>query len=88
MAKAVAALLADAGLTAPGPAVPPGVEVCWREGAGREVLFLMNFSGAPVEVPLPRPLTDVLHGGLATSVALPRYGVAVLSGAGPAAHQQ
>jgi beta-galactosidase len=84
MAKAIASLMADAGLGPPGPAVPPGVEVCRRDGGGREVLFLMNFSGAPVEVPLPGPLNDVLHGGSVNSVALPRYGVAVLSRARPA----
>jgi beta-galactosidase len=88
MTQVVAGLLGDAGLTPTGPAVPSGVELCRREGADREVLLLINFSSAAVEVPLPRPLTDVLRGGVATSVKLPRYGVAVLSGAAPAPHHQ
>jgi len=59
--------------------VPSGVEVSPRYGPHSAVYVLINFSGAPQTISLPRAMTDVLEGGSKTAVTLANYGVAVLS---------
>ena len=59
--------------------MPAGVSVSRRVGAGREVYVITNFSPAAQEIALPGPMADVLGGGETARVALPRYGVAVLT---------
>jgi beta-galactosidase len=73
-------MIGDAGVPAPLLSVPAGVEVCRREGPGREAFILVNFSGDAAAFTLPRAMTDVLNGGETARIALPRYGVAVLLG--------
>ncbi|MEV1009911.1 beta-galactosidase [Streptomyces sp. NPDC049881] len=66
---------AAAGVEPPLPAVPPGVEAVGRG----PLLFLLNHTAAPVEVPLPTPHTDVLTGRHhTTAIPLPPNGVAAL----------
>jgi beta-galactosidase len=60
-------------------AVPAGVEVSPRYGAHRVVYVVINFSGAPQTIDLPRAMEDVLEGDTKRSVKLPVYGVAVVS---------
>jgi len=59
--------------------VPDGVEVYPRYGEHEVVYILVNFSKAEQTVSLPTPMQDVLEGGSKQSVALPVYGVAVVS---------
>ena len=62
-------------------AAPPGVEVTVREGNGHKFVFVLNQTGAPVEVRLPQEMRDVLSGKTQAGVLqLPAYGVAVLEG--------
>lgn len=63
------------------PAVPAGVQVERRIGAGKDVLLFQNFSSGPQSVALPSAMQDVLHGGSVQSIILPQYGVAVLQAA-------
>ncbi len=59
--------------------VPAGVDVYPRYGKDHTVYILVNFAGTEEHVTLPSAMTDVLQGGTVPSVALPQYGVAVLS---------
>ncbi len=61
------------------PAVPAGVEVERRVGQDKSVLIFQNFSADLQTIPLAYPMRDVLDGGTVHSVALPIYGVAILS---------
>lgn len=61
--------------------VPAGVEVSARYGAHGAVFIVINLSGKPQAITLPREMNDVLEGGSKRSVDLPYYGVAVLSAA-------
>jgi beta-galactosidase len=61
--------------------VPAGVEVSARYGAHGAVFIVINLSGKPQAITLPREMNDVLEGGSKRSVNLPYYGVAVLSAA-------
>jgi beta-galactosidase len=62
-------------------AVPEGVEVLRRVGAGKEVFVLINHTKTPQRVALPRPMRRVLHdGATASGVDLPPRGVEVLRG--------
>ncbi len=58
--------------------VPDGVEVSARYGDHKVVYILVNLSKTAQTIPLGKPMDDVLNGGSHQSVALPRYGVAVL----------
>jgi beta-galactosidase len=70
----------EAGVLAP-LAAPPGVEVTVREGNGHKFMFVLNQTGAPVEVRLPQEMRDVLSGKVHVgALQLPAYGVAVLEG--------
>jgi beta-galactosidase len=55
------------------------VEASVRYGANKKVVILVNCSKSQQTITLPNAMTDVLNGGQKTSVALDRYGVAVLS---------
>lgn len=79
MASTAKALVDFAGVNPPTLAVPVGVTVARRVGAGREVFVLVNLSSGTQRVPLPGAMTDVLAGGATNEVSLPRYGVAVLT---------
>jgi beta-galactosidase len=67
------------GLTTPLPGVPGGVEASQRYGTDHVVTLHGNLTQSPADVPLPRPMEDVLAGGTVSSVHLPAYGVAVLN---------
>jgi beta-galactosidase len=58
--------------------VPDGVEVCRRQGAGKQAFVLINFSDETRHVMLPRAMQSVLGNKQVTEVDLPRYGVEVL----------
>jgi beta-galactosidase len=60
------------------PAVPEGVEVYRRAGAGKNVFIFENFSGHVETIHLPHAMSNVLDGGRAQDVALEQYGVAVM----------
>lgn len=75
----VAARWADEAGVDPAPiAAPPGVEVCRRVGAGREVFVLINYKTSNQTVALPGPMDDVLHGGVVRAVELPPCDVDVV----------
>lgn len=78
-AAAVRSWLRDAGVDSPTIDAPERVSVSRRAGAGREVYVITNFSSAAHTLQLPAPMTDVLRGGEVTQIAVPRYGVAVLT---------
>ena len=59
--------------------VPAGVEVSPRYSDHRVVYVVINFSKEPQTIKLPAAMDDLLEGGSKKSVALPIYGVAVLS---------
>jgi beta-galactosidase len=59
--------------------VPEGVDVNARCGKDHTVFILINFAKDTQNVRLPVPMQDVLKDGTVSSVALPQYGVAVLS---------
>jgi beta-galactosidase len=61
--------------------VPEGVEVSERSGDGKDVFILINLTHDQRTVKLPRPMKRILSEGEATSIALPPYGVEVLSAA-------
>ena len=69
----------SAGVSPPLPQLPDGVDAAFREGAGRRVLILTNYSAVTRRIALPQRMHDVLNAGDVSTVTLPRYGVAVLS---------
>ncbi len=71
-------MLQQAGLQPAMPNLPEGVDWAVRNGAGKRILILTSYSAQPQTITLPHPMTDVLNTGQASSVTLPRYGVAVL----------
>lgn len=78
VAGLVGALLDDLGIAAPLQA-PQGVEVTRREGDGRSYLFVLNHNADLAQVPLPRPMHDLLTGETRVAMLeLPAKGVAVL----------
>jgi len=79
MAEAAKWMAEDSGVKPAFGSVPSGVEVSRRYGAQSVVYVLINFSGTPQTISLPRAMTDVLEGGSKTAVTLANYGVAVLS---------
>jgi beta-galactosidase len=58
--------------------VPDGIEASRRVGPGGSVFVLINFSSENRTVTLPHSMRSLLDARDATSVDLPRYGVAVL----------
>ena len=80
MANAARWMIDSSGIKPKFGAVPEGVEVYPREGPHGTVFILDNFSKSTQTIKLPRSMHDVLGGADVTSVTLPVYGVAVLSG--------
>ncbi|HEX8758349.1 MAG TPA: beta-galactosidase [Steroidobacteraceae bacterium] len=71
--------LAAAGIRPSMGALPPGVELMRRYGAGHEIMILINHGASPRTVALPREMRDVLHpGSIVHEVTLGAQGVAVL----------
>lgn len=58
--------------------VPDGVDIYPREGNGKKIFILVNFSQAPQTVTLPSTMHSILDDKDITSVSLDHYGVAVL----------
>jgi beta-galactosidase len=71
-------MLDSSGIRTSLPALPPGVDLAVRSGAGKRVLILTNYSTVAATIKLPAPMEDVLNGGSTRSVRLPQYGIAVL----------
>ena len=78
MRSAAKWMLATSGLEPVWPGVSDGVEVSVRSGAGKKVWILVNLSTEAKTVSLPAAMENVIDGTRGASVALPRYGVAVL----------
>jgi len=73
----LAGILQSAGIS--GRRLPEGVEMATREGAGRKVVFLLNYTATKQSVDVGEAYRDALSGGLtATSVEVPEFGVTVL----------
>ncbi len=79
MANAVTWMVETSGVKPEWGAMPEGVDLYLREGAGKKTAILVNFGAAAKRVALPAAMTDVLRGGSVTSVEIPQYGVEVLS---------
>ncbi len=77
------ALMADvlkAAAVKPVVVPPAGVEVSVREGSGRQLLFLLNHTEAPVDVAVPAGKSELLGGKTTEAVlTLEAFGVAVLA---------
>lgn len=59
------------------PGMPAGVEVSARRNQGRTTYVAINWADAPARVALPKPMRNLLAGGVAAYVTLDRFGVAV-----------
>ena len=71
-------VMRNAGIS-PVIAPPPGVEASIREGAGRQVLFLINHTEQPVTMRVPEGKSELITGTPTTgTLTLDRYGVAVI----------
>jgi beta-galactosidase len=83
MHAAISALATDAGVQPVFGALPEGVEVCRRIGAGREVLVLINHGDAGAELHLPDGMRIVLGDAGedpgTRDVLLPAQGVIVVA---------
>jgi beta-galactosidase len=66
------------GVTAAFGPVPEGVDVYPREGNGKKIFILVNFGATEQSVALPAQMHSVLDDKDINSVALDRYGVAIL----------
>jgi beta-galactosidase len=76
----VRAALDDAGIDAPFGALPPGIEVCTREGGGKRVYVVLNHSKEDREMALPHRMKNILRGGEPSErVRLAPHDIAVLS---------
>jgi beta-galactosidase len=72
-------MVKSSGVQPPIDAVPQGVEVCRRVGAGKEILILINHTAESKTVSLPRMMHEILRGGTpARTVTLPPREVAVM----------
>jgi beta-galactosidase len=78
MASAAEWMIKDSGVTPVFGAVPNGVEVSRRVGAGKQVFILINYSLETRGVTLPRAMKSLLDDKQEETVELPVYGVAVL----------
>jgi len=71
--------LAAAGVDTSMDALPAGIELMRRYGAGREIMILINHGASPRTVTLPGEMTDLLHSNRKIhEVTLGAQGVAVL----------
>ena len=78
MAKAAAWMIAQSGLTPVLPDLPPTVDVAIRSGEGKRLILLTNYAPNDVTLTLPAPMQNLLTSQTASTVTLPRYGVAIL----------
>jgi beta-galactosidase len=58
-------------------AVPAGVDVAIRTGDRKRVFIFTNYDATPQTITLPATMRNVLDGGTASTITLPRFGVAV-----------
>lgn len=76
--RMLADILKNAGIGA-GHQLPEGVEMAVREGAGRKIIFLLNYTGTKQSVDLGQAYRNALSGSAeSATVELPAYGVKVL----------
>jgi beta-galactosidase len=74
----IAAVFAEAGVAAR-ISPPPGVEVSVREGDGKTIVFVLNHTDQPIEIPIADSYGDLLSDAdVSGSIQLDRFGVAVL----------
>ena len=79
MAKAAAWMIAQSGLTPMLPDLPPTVDVAIRSGNGKRLILVTNYAPNDVTLTLPTPMENLLTAQTASTVTLPRYGVAILT---------
>ena len=79
MAKAAAWMITQSGLTPVLPDLPPTVDVAIRSGEGKRLILLTNYAPNDVTLTLPTPMRNLLTSQTASTVMLPRYGVAILT---------
>lgn len=79
MAAAATWMVQKAGVTPVFGAVPDGVDVGRREGAGKKVYVIVNLNRGNTQVELPHAMKAVLGKVTGNSIELPAYGVAILS---------
>ena len=72
-------VLADARITLDDHAPVPGVEVVWKEKAGRRYMMLLNHRSAKADIPLHGRYTDMLlHRPVQGQLTLKGYDVGIL----------
>ena len=71
-------MMQEADLTPVMPELNAEVDLSIRSGAGKRILIFTNYGAAPVTIPLPAPMTDILRGGSVVSITLAPYDVAVM----------
>jgi beta-galactosidase len=76
--NAVSWMMKDSNVHPEFGALPPGVDLYIRHGAGHAVWILINFGAKTEEVELPGTFTDVLGGGSKSSATLKPFDVVVL----------
>jgi beta-galactosidase len=80
MERAARWMIGQAGVQPVFPEAPVSVDVAVRSGEGKRIVILTNYGPEEQTITLPASMQDVLTGQVETSVQLPQYGVAVLSG--------
>jgi beta-galactosidase len=79
MAAAARWMVQDSGVSPIFGALPEGVEVCRRKGAGKDVFILINFAPETRQITLPRSMRLLLQDSQGTSLNLAQYGVEVVA---------
>ena len=79
MARVAAWAAKSAGAKPTWPGVPSGVELMAREGPQGRVYVAINWTDRVQTVTLPAPMTDLLASATVTTVALPRFGIGVVT---------
>ncbi|HMD84829.1 MAG TPA: beta-galactosidase [Terriglobia bacterium] len=75
----VGSALERAGI-ARGPFVPEGLQVAEREKAGKQIIFVLNYTGETQKVPMGKALRDALNGEMQpVEISLAPYGVKILT---------
>lgn len=75
--RLLSGILQSAGIS--GRQLPEGVEMATREGAGRKVVFLLNYTGSTQSVDVGEAYRDAFSGAsTSASVEVPEFGVRVL----------
>lgn len=77
MAKAANWMVRESGVTPAFGPVPDGIYVSRREGAGKTIFVVINFTREERHVALPHAMKALLGGRQETSLDLPAYGVEV-----------